>query len=191
MKILVTAFDPFGGLDTNSSMMTLERIRDNVDNISIDKMIVPTLYKESAKCVIEKAQTEHYDGILCLGQAGGRKSVTVEVIGINFAYDNIGDNNNVRYDGQKLDENGENALFSTMPVKQMVEAAILAGFEASLSVSAGAFVCNSLLYLLLKSGCAEKIGFVHLPYATEQGKDEFSMNAGDMAKCVEEMIKII
>lgn len=191
MKILVTAFDPFGGFDTNSSMMTLEKIKDNIDGITVEKMIIPTVYRESAECVIEKTKEGGYDAVLCLGQAGGRCGITVEVIGINYALSQTEDNSKTRLNGEKLIPNGENALFSTMPVKAMVSAVVNEGFEASLSASAGAFVCNSLLYLLLSSNCAEKIGFVHLPYATEQGQNGFSMNAADMARCVEKMIKVI
>ena len=191
MKILVTAFDPFGGFDANSSMMTLEKIKDNIDGITVEKMIIPTVYRESAECVIKKTKLEGYDAVLCLGQAGGRRGITVEVIGINYALSQTEDNNKTRLNGEKLLSKGENALFSTMPVKAMVRAVIDEGFEASLSASAGAFVCNSLLYLLLESNCADKIGFVHLPYATEQGQDGFYMNAVDMARCVEKMIKVI
>lgn len=191
MKILITAFDPFGGLDTNSSMLTLEKINDNIDGITVDKMIIPTVYRESAQCVIEKTKQNRYDAVLCLGQAGGRRGITVEVIGINYVLSQTEDNNKTQLNGEKLIIDGENALFSTMPVKAMVKAVSDEGFEASLSASAGAFVCNSLLYLLLESNCADKIGFVHLPYATEQGQDGFSMNVIDMARCVEAMIKVI
>ena len=75
-------------------------------------------------------------------------------------------------------------------LKRIVDAVKKKGFEASLSASAGAFVCNSLLYLLL-SKLSVPVGFVHLPYAKEQGKDAFSMDAEDMALCIEEMIKTI
>ena len=191
MKILITAFDPFGGLDTNSSMLTLGKINDNIDGITVDKMIIPTVYRESAQCVIEKTKQNRYDAVLCLGQAGGRRGITVEVIGINYALSQTEDNNKTQLNGEKLIIDGENALFSTMPVKAMVQAVSDEGFEASLSASAGAFVCTSLLYLLLESNCADKIGFVHLPYATEQRQDGFSMNVIDMARCVEAMIKVI
>ena len=190
MNILLTAFDPFGGDDTNSSMMTLEKVSDCIDNVKIHKMIVPTVYKESAEAVAQKANQINADCVLCMGQAGGRRNISVEVIAINYALADLCDNKNNRYLGEKLVENGENALFATVPVKKMVDAVKKKGFEASLSASAGAFVCNSLLYLLL-SKLSVPVGFVHLPYAKEQGKDAFSMDAEDMALCIEEMIKTI
>lgn len=195
MKILVTAFDPFGGDSENSSLIVLNEMADSIDDIEIKKLIIPTVYNECARIVWEKAKEYDVDAILSLGQAGGRGSVTVEVIGINYAYAKIGDNNGVRITGEKLFDDKEAALFSTLPVKAMAEGAKDRGFNAELSVSAGGFVCNSLLYTLLKKAKDEKskirAGFVHLPYEEGQKKDGFSMKGSDMARCVEEMIKII
>ena len=195
MKVLVTAFDPFGGDDTNSSMMTLERLGDELDGIIIKKLIIPTVFTEAARIVWDEAKKAEADVILSLGQAGGRSAVTVEVIGINYAYAKIEDNARVLKNGEKLFKEGEAAYFSTLPVKEMVESVKKCGFNAEISTSAGAFVCNSLLYTLLKNSKDEnrdiKIGFVHLPYEIGQGKEYFSMKAEDMCLCVEEMIKTI
>ena len=196
MRVLVTAFDPFVGMDTNASMMTLEKIKDKIDeNIEIIKLVVPTVYNECANVAWDTAIKENADVILSLGQAGGRSAVTVEVIGINYAHAQLGDNmGNVKC-GEKLFENSEAALFSTLPVKAMVERAKECGFKADLSVSAGGFVCNSLLYTLLKNAEDTKksirVGFVHLPYEAGQGKEGFCMKDSDMALCVEEMIRAI
>lgn len=195
MKVLVTAFDPFGGSDTNSSMMVLEMLKDRVDDIEIKKLIIPTVYTECARIAWEEAVRLGADAVLSLGQAGGRAGVTVEVIGINYAHAKMYDNAGVNKTGEKLFENGADALFSTLPVKAMVKAAERGGFKADLSVSAGGFVCNSLLYTLLKNareeGSSIKVGFVHLPYETSQVKEGFGMDKAHMALCVEEMIKAI
>ncbi len=195
MRVLVTAFDPFGGDCANSSMMVLEKIRDKIGDIEIKKLIIPTAYTECARVAWEAATMFDADAILSLGQAGGRGSITVEVIGINYAYAKIEDNRGVKLTGEKLFKDGAEALFSTLPVKAMAESVKSCGFDADLSVSAGGFVCNSLLYTLLKNAKdAERnirVGFVHLPYEVSQGKESFSMNAVDMALCVEEMIKAI
>ncbi|MBQ6796043.1 MAG: pyroglutamyl-peptidase I [Clostridia bacterium] len=195
MRILVTAFDPFGGDDTNSSMLTLECIKDKIDDIEIKKIVIPTEYTECARIAWDEAVKFNADAILSLGQAGGRGAVTVEVIGINYAHAEMKDNRGVMKTGERLFENGEAAFYSTLPVGKMVERAQKGGFKANLSVSAGGFVCNSLLYTLLKNAKDEgrniRVGFVHLPYEEGQGKSGFSMKSSDMALCVEEMIKAI
>ena len=45
-----------------------------------------------------------------------------------------------------------------------------AGVPCALSYSAGAFVCNDLLYTLLHhyDGTDTRVGFVHIPYLPEQ-----------------------
>ena len=54
----------------------------------------------------------------------------------------------------------------------MVQAVKEKGIPCTLSYSAGTFVCNDLLYTLLHHyrGSDTRVGFVHIPYATEQGK---------------------
>ncbi len=195
MRVLVTAFDPFGGLDTNSSLMVLERLGKEIGDIFVEKLVVPTVYGECAEISWNRAKEINADAILSLGQAGGRKCVTVETIAINYACSKTKDNKDTLIYGEKLVDDGENALFSTLDVKKMVKAAQGLGIEAELSVSAGGFVCNSLLYNLLDKAKRENrdipIGFVHLPYEESQKQDGFSMKCEDMCRLVEEMIKNI
>ncbi len=195
MRILVTAFDPFGGIDTNSSMLVLDALNNNIGDIQIKKLIIPTAYGECARLAWEEAMRFNADAILSLGQAGGRSSVTAEVIGINYACANMADNNGVKKCGERLFDGGKAAYFATLPVEKMVERAKDSGFKAELSLSAGGFVCNSLLYTLLKNAHEADngmlVGFVHLPYEASQNRDGFSMAKEEMALCVEEMIKAI
>ena len=70
------------------------------------------------------------------------------------------------------------AYFSTLPVREMVSAITAAEIPAALSYSAGAFVCNDVLYTLLHKfdGTETKVGFIHVPYLPEQAKNgEFAM----------------
>lgn len=195
MKILVTAFDPFGGDEANSSQMVVENLPDELGDIEIKKLVLPTVYNESAACAWNEARKVGAEAILALGQAGGRRGITAEVIGINYAYAHIADNAGAVYDGERLLADGEAAYFSTVPVVEMVKAVKEMGFEADLSLSAGGFVCNSLLYRLLANAAKEEkqmqIGFVHLPYEKSQNKDGFSMEKSDMCLCVEKMIQVI
>lgn len=195
MKILVTAFDPFGGDCTNSSEIALKLLPDEIENVIISKMVVPTVYKECAFTAFDKAVEENCDVIIALGQAGGRDGILVETIGVNYALAALGDNKGNVISGEKLFEDGENAYFATLPVKEIVSTIKAMGFNCNLSISAGGFVCNSMLYTLLKKASEEmphiKCGFIHLPYAESQGKEGFSMKDSDIALCVSEAIKTV
>lgn len=194
-KILVTAFDPFGGDDTNASMKVLEALPDEINDIKIEKLTVPTVYSICAERAWQEAKAKDVSAILAMGQAGGRDAITPEKKALNKADAAIADNRGVILNGVKLEEGGKDEYFSTLPVEKMSEAARCAGYPSYVSMSAGLFVCNSMLYGLLKRAEDEnssvRCAFLHLPFAKEQGKDAFSMEAGDMARCVEEIIKSI
>lgn len=65
----------------------------------------------------------------------------------------------------------------------MAEAISFSGLPSQLSYSAGAYVCNDLLYSLLArfDGSKTRVGFIHIPYSTEQGKEP-SMELAQIVK---------
>ncbi len=126
---------------------------------------------EAARRVLEKARELSPQVILCVGQAGGRDAVTPEVIGINLREASIPDNAGVACAGTPIDPDGPDGTFSTLPVREMAEAIRAQGIPSRLSYSAGAYVCNDLMYTLLNHfrGTDTRVGFVHVPYIPSQG----------------------
>ncbi len=172
-KLLITGFDPFGGESVNPSYEAVKRLPDVIGGYSLTKMCVPTLFGTAADTVIQKAEEICPDVIICVGQAGGRSGITPEVIGINLRDANIPDNGGKRPADEECVRGGTSAYFSTLPVKDIVKAIKEKGIPASLSYSAGTFVCNDLLYTLLHhfSGRDIKIGFIHVPFLPSQAKE--------------------
>jgi pyroglutamyl-peptidase len=113
------------------------------------------------------------DAILYVGQAGGRAGITPEVVGINLREARIPDNGGAQPVNEPVVKNGPAAYFATLPVREMVKALSDRGIPASLSYSAGAFVCNDVLYSVLHrySGTRTMAGFVHVPFLPEQAKE--------------------
>ena len=76
-------------------------------------------------------------------------------------------------------EDGENAYFATLPIKGIVEEIKESKIPASISNTAGTYVCNhimySLLYYVSKKNLNIKGGFIHVPYITEQVVDKKNM----------------
>ena len=67
---------------------------------------------------------------------------------------------------------GETAYFATLPIKAMAEEIRKAGVPASVSNTAGTYVCNHLMYGVLYT-LANKYpdvrgGFMHVPFITSQ-----------------------
>lgn len=100
-----------------------------------------------------------------------------------FHYAKIPDNNGNHPKDELIIQNGQTAYFSTIPVRKMAEAVNASGVPSQVSYSAGAYVCNDLLYTLLArfENTKTRVGFIHVPYSTEQGK-ETCMEISDIAK---------
>ena len=171
-KLLITGFDPFGGAAVNPSWLAVRELPDVVGDYELCKLEIPTVFAEATRVVLEKAAQFQPDVILCVGQAGGRAAVTPERIGVNIRDGRICDNAGNQPKGEFVAEDGPAAYFSTVPVVAMAEAIESQGILATVSNSAGAFVCNDTLYGLLHhyAGTAVRVGFIHVPYIPEQGE---------------------
>lgn len=186
-KLLITGFDPFGGESVNPSWEAVKRLPDQIGSWQLIKMEIPTIYEKAAQTVLEKAKETMPDCVLAVGQAGGRAGVTPEVIGINLREAKISDNAGVKHAGEPIREDGPAAYFATVPVRKMVQNIQNASLPASLSYSAGAFVCNDVLYSLLDafSGTNVKAGFIHVPFLPEQAPEGVkSLPLADIVKAL-------
>ena len=181
--LLITGFDPFGGQSINPSWEAVRRLPDAVGRWRLTKVQIPTVFGQAARAVLEAAGEGAPDAIVCVGQAGGRAAVTPEVVAINRRDARIADNGGNQPVDTPVDPTGPAAYFSTLPVRQMEQAVLAAGYPAALSYSAGTFVCNDVLYTLLRhyEGSGTRVGFIHLPFLPEQaGEGQPSMPLEDM-----------
>jgi len=123
--------------------------------------------------ILELAQSLKPDVILSIGQAGGRNAVTPEVVAINLREARIPDNAGFCPQATAVVADGPAAYFSTVAVRDMVCAVQKTAIPCALSYSAGAYVCNDVLYTLLHrfDGTATQVGFIHVPYLPEQAKE--------------------
>ena len=179
MKILVTGFDPFGGEPINPAIESVKRLPDNIAGAEIIKLEIPTVRKKSLE-KIEKAINEHNpDVILSIGQAGGRFDISIERVGINLDDFRIPDNEGNQIIDEPIFPDGENSYFVKLPVKAMVQNVQKNNIPASVSYTAGTFVCNHVLYgvmyLIEKKYKGKKSGFIHIPFLPQQVIDKRNM----------------
>lgn len=171
MKVLVTAFEPFGGASVNPALEAVRRLPASIAGADVVTARLPVVFEKDAAVVEAAIEAERPDVVLCVGQAGGRSHITPEFVGINYANARIPDNEGNRPVG-RLVTDGPDAYFSALPVFSMVEAARAAGVPAAVSYSAGTYCCNEVLYRLLHYLATRhpgvRGGFVHVPYAPEQ-----------------------
>ena len=173
MKILITGFEPFGGESVNPAYEAVKLLPDMAGHIQLVKMEIPPVFGEAGK-VVEPGSLQHQpDAVICVGQAGRRADIGVERVAINLVEASIPDNAGNQPMDVKVQEDGDTAYFATIPVKAMVKNIKDHGIPASISYTAGTYVCNSvmydLLYLIDRKYPSIRGGFIHVPYATEQG----------------------
>lgn len=176
-KILVTGFDPFGGATVNPSWQAVKALPAQIGDFAVHTLQIPTVFGKASETVLEAAERLQPDVILCVGQAGGREAVTPERIGVNIRDARIADNAGNQPKGAMVAEDGPAAYFATVPVESMAQAIRDGGILATVSNSAGAFVCNDVLYSLLHhfAGTQVKVGFIHVPYLPEQGSPSMEL----------------
>ena len=171
-KLLITGFDPFGGAAVNPSWQAVQALPARVGEFALYKMELPTVFGEAAAQVIAKADEIGADVVLSVGQAGGRDAVTPERIAVNIRDARIADNAGNQPKGELVAPDGPAAYFATVPVEKMAQAIRDRQIRATVSNSAGAFVCNDVMYSLLHhfAGTPVRAGFIHVPYIPEQGQ---------------------
>jgi pyroglutamyl-peptidase len=198
MKLLLSAFDPFGGDTVNPALEAVKLVPDTIGDTDIVKLEVPTVFRKSIACLAAAMEKEKPDAVLCVGQAGGRFDVTPERVAINIDDARIPDNEGNQPVGP-ICEDGDAAYFATLPIKAMVQKIREAGLPASVSNTAGTFVCNHIMYGLLyhiaKSFPHIKGGFIHVPFIPEQvvnrPEPKPYMALADIVKALVEAIKAI
>ena len=181
--LLITGFEPFGGEQINPSWEAVSRLPNQINGYALTKLLISVVFGVAAENVLRAAEELHPDVILCIGQAGGRSAITPELVAINLRYAKIPDNEGFEPKDEPIIAGGTCAYFSTLPVRQMAEAVNNAGVASQVSYSAGAYVCNDLLYTLLAhfEGSQTRVGFIHIPYCKEQSKEP-AMEISEMVK---------
>ncbi|QQK08804.1 pyroglutamyl-peptidase I [Miniphocaeibacter halophilus] len=174
MKVLITGFDPFGGEEINPAFEAIKLLPNKIVDAEIIKLEVPTIFNDSIKVLEDAIRKNMPDIVICVGQAGGRFTISPERVAINLNDAVIPDNKGQQPVDEKIFKDGENAYFTSLPVKAMVKNMKKNHIPASISYSAGTYVCNNLMYglLYLLNTIPEfkkiKGGFIHVPYSTEQ-----------------------
>nr|WP_314384044.1 pyroglutamyl-peptidase I [uncultured Cardiobacterium sp.] len=200
-KLLITGFQPFDGESVNPALEVAKGLQGKtINGYEVIAREIPVVRFEALKAVQAAIEELQPDAVITIGQAGGRPDITVERVGINIDDFRIPDNKG----NQPIDEpvviGGPVAYWATLPIKKMVANVKAQGIPASVSNSAGTYVCNHLLYGLLhylttQGKTAIPAGFIHIPYLPEQmavrsGKDAqvATMSLDTLLKGFEAMI---
>lgn len=200
-KLLITGFQPFDGESVNPALEVAKGLQGKtINGYEVIAREIPVVRFEALKAVQAAIEELRPDAVITIGQAGGRPDITVERVGINIDDFRIPDNKGNQPIDEPVVAGGPVAYWATLPIKKMVANVKAQGIPASVSNSAGTYVCNHLLYGLLhylttQGKTAIPAGFIHIPYLPEQmavrsGKDAqvATMSLDTLLKGFEAMI---
>ncbi|MFM2164201.1 MAG: hypothetical protein RL325_638 [Planctomycetota bacterium] len=189
--ILVTSFEPFGGSAVNPTI-AIARLLAAMPCAAGSRTyatlpVVTGIGTGSAWAAVEPVLRElRPDAVVALGESAIAGRVNFERVAVNLRDARIADNSGVQLVDAPVVDGAAPAHFSTLPVREMTAACQAAGVPAQLSLSAGAFLCNELMYRLLDRGEPRACGFVHVPQLPEQAfaRGGPSMDAATSARGV-------
>ena len=168
MKVLLTGFEPFGQEQVNSSWEAVKSLPELVEGAEIVKMCLPVSFNKAGMVLEQAIDLYRPDVVLSVGQGSGRYEISVERIAINLADSKKPDNDGYQPYECQLRENAPNAYFCNLSVKRLVEAIHEEGIPATISNSAGLYVCNSVFFAALHLVNSKypnmQAGFLHVPY---------------------------
>lgn len=184
--VLLTGFEPFDKDLVNPSWEAVRQL-DGVQlapDVQIIARRLPCAFATAGECLTRLIDELRPAMVIATGLGPGRSTLSIERVAINVNDARIPDNLGEQPVDTAVIADGPAAYFTTLPIKAMVKAVREAGIAASVSQTAGTFVCNQVFYLLQHAlaGSGVRSGFIHVPFLPEQvaGSQQPSMALGMM-----------
>ncbi len=187
--VLITGFEPFGGDQRNPS----QEIAGQLDGSVIGRRrvigrVLPCVFGASVTTLKRMVRQERPELVICVGVAGGRTDITPERVAINLDDARIPDNAGRQPLDRPVVRHGPDAYFTTLPIKAIVAGLRQREVPASVSPTAGTFVCNHVFYglmHLLRGQRSVRGGFIHVPFLPDQAqRGEPSLALGVMVDAI-------
>lgn len=177
MKILLTGFEPFGQQPINVSEKVVTHFAaQGIEGVNLQTAVLPVNRFDAPDRLMHNFIKVQPDVVISLGQFSGCSSLQFERLAVNMLDFVIPDNGGNLETDRIIHSDGKNAYFSTLPTRKMVAAVQGAGIPAQLSMSAGTFLCNQIMYETLhhidKFNLKTRAGFIHLPLLPEQAASQ-------------------
>ncbi len=172
--VLVTAFEAFGDHDSNPTVAAAEAVARECPGAVTE--VLPVEFEAATKRVRELMDEHQPHTVISLGLAAGRTEITPERLAINVMDAPIPDNSGAQPIDEPVVKGGPAAHFLTLPNKAIVQALKDEGIPASLSNSAGTYVCNAVAYAAAEHAQATsspvRTGFIHVPSTMDMDDNE-------------------
>jgi len=169
--ILLTGFAPFGGERNNPSWEVASQLDgQRFSGIAVKSMRLPVNCRRASRTVIDAITTLAPAAVVGLGQAGGRPALSLEKVAINLADARAERERDGGLQGNPVIGGAPDAYFARLPLAAILRTLKRHDIPAAISLSAGVYVCNSVMYSALHTLRRRRTpaGFIHLPYEAAQ-----------------------
>jgi pyroglutamyl-peptidase len=172
MPILLTAFEPYGEWQRNSSWDALVNwlSRNGGDPRVVTRKYPVNLAQLKAR--LDRDLSQGIDAVLHLGQAPGIAAIQLETVALNVA-------GMVEVPGEDYGpilEGAPIAYRTKLPIGSWAEDLRKASIPTRLSYHAGTYLCNAAMYLshhwFASRGEEALVGFAHLPLTPQQVSEQ-------------------
>lgn len=178
--LLLTFFGPFPGVPVNPTVALAEGAQRLLTRMRPDLNVItrelPVSYDGSSTALRTALQDVQPDALISLGVAVGRDVVSLEQVAINLDSAGIEDNDGDRRCDEPIAPGGQEAYFSSLPVRASFERLRAAGEPVEISYTAGTYVCNHVFYegqrISRELGLSIPAGFVHVPAICADGEED-------------------
>jgi pyroglutamyl-peptidase len=164
--VLLTGFEPFAGLQTNTSWEVARRLdRQVVEGRRVVSVLLPVAWEEARSQLAAAVHAQEPDVAIVMGVAWWGL-IAVESPGRNVRGAHL-DNRKRLPPRREIYADGPPALDSRLPRKRIVERLTEMDIPARLSDTAGDYLCNEVLYTVLYETRERGIpaGLLHMPRA--------------------------
>jgi pyroglutamyl-peptidase len=175
MKILVTGFEPFGGIPENPSQAIVEALRQRPAaerRAELVTEILPCEFRAAGERIVALIREHHPDAVVSIGLAASASAIRLERHALNLNDAVRPDNGGDLATGRPIDPAGPIGYWSTLPVDAMLDALRERDIPSAITNHAGAYVCNHVFYTarheIERQGTGIPSGFIHVPLMAEQ-----------------------
>ena len=164
-KLLIGAFEPFGGRRDNRALRAARRlIGQRVDGIGVEIATLPVVFAALAGRVGDLLG-QRPRALVLVGESHLARRILVERIALNLADARSTDNAGARPRNQTIVEGGPLARATRVDVRALAEEVARGGVDCGASSHAGTFCCNAAYYHALQqtSEGGPPIVFIHVP----------------------------
>ncbi|MEH6445166.1 MAG: hypothetical protein V7784_14825 [Oceanospirillaceae bacterium] len=166
-RVLITGFEKFDAAKSNPTQDMLQGFHST--EVILRTAVLPVTF-DGSFLLLQKLIAEFSpDYILLCGLAGNREQISLEKIAINYVNARITDNNGKQPLDETISASGADGYFSTFPIAELAAYLQDKSVAATVSLSAGSYVCNYLMYQALHvlQNSDVQTTFVHFPPLTK------------------------